>query len=74
MDHPVDEDIANFVRNIDNSHPAICKPLVKTHKKPPYPYRLLLASSGSPTHPLSKFIQLSLAHLTKKLPYQLVDT
>ena len=35
---------------------------------------MLLASSGSPTHPLSKFIQLCLAHLSKRLPYQLIDT
>ena len=70
----INEDISIFVKNIEKSQPAKCKPLIKTHKPQPFPYRMLLASSGSPTHPLSKFIQLSLSHLTKKLPYQLVDT
>ena len=70
----IDPDVADFVRNISDTHPARCKLLIKTHKKPPFPHRLLLTGSGTPIQPLSKFIQLSLAHLTKELRYQLVDS
>ena len=67
-------DIASYVKNIDNTRPAKCKPLIKTHKAKPYPHRLLLSGSNTPTQPLSKFVQLSISHLTSLLPYQIVDT
>ena len=70
----IDEDIVDYVKNIKDTHPAKCKLLIKTHKKPPYPHRLLLSGSGTPTQPLSKFIQMSLKHLVRELPYQLIDT
>ena len=63
-----------FVKNIDSSHLAKCKPLIKTHKQPPYPHRLLLSGSGTPTQFLSKFIQVALAHITNELSFQLQDT
>lgn len=70
----IDEDVYAFVCNTSNSHPARCKPLVKTHKPLPYPYRLLLSGSGTPVQPLSKFVQLSINHLTDFIPYQIMDT
>ena len=68
------EDIAQYVTDIDNTHPARCKPLIKTHKKKPYPYRLLLSGSGTPVQPLSKLVQQAIAHLTDHLTYQVIDT
>eukprot|EP00745_Piridium_sociabile_P034400 TRINITY_DN59086_c0_g1_i16.p1 TRINITY_DN59086_c0_g1~~TRINITY_DN59086_c0_g1_i16.p1 ORF type:complete len:143 (-),score=13.76 TRINITY_DN59086_c0_g1_i16:581-1009(-) len=70
----INEDIVQYVVTIGNTHPAKCKPLIKTHKPPPYPHRLLLSGSGTPIQPLSKFVQLSIAHLTQYLPYQIMDT
>ena len=70
----IDDDVSNYVSNIDKSHPAKCKPLVKTHKPKPYPYRLLLAGSGTPVQPISKFVQIAISHLTTFLPYQVIDT
>ena len=68
------DDVSVFVKNIDSSHLAKCKPLIKTHKEPPYPHRLLLSGSGTPTQFLSKFIQVALAHFTNELSFQLQDT
>ena len=68
------EDIAQFVKNTEHTHPAKCKPLIKIHKPPPFPHRLLLSGSGTPTQNLSKVIHLSINHLTDKLPYQILDT
>ena len=70
----IDNDIVTFVSNIEKSHPAKCKPLIKTHKPEPYPYRLLLAGSGTPVQPISKFVQIAIGHLTNFLPYQVIDT
>lgn len=70
----ITEDVRGFVTNIDDTHPAKCKPLVKTHKTPPYPYRLLLSGNGTPIQPLSKFVQVATSHVTEHLPYQIIDT
>ena len=70
----IDDDVATYVSNTEKSHPAKCKPLVKTHKPKPYPYRLLLAGSGTPVQPISKFVQIAISHLTNFLPYQVIDT
>ena len=70
----IDGDIVDYVTNFKNVHAAKCKPLIKTHKPFPYPHRLLLSGSGTPTQPLSKFVQLSLSHLTQFLKFQIIDT
>ena len=62
------------MKKTEGTHPAKCKPLIKTHKPPPFPHRLLLSGSGTPTQNLSKVIQLAINHLTEKLPYQILDT
>ena len=33
-----------------------------------------MSGSGTPTQNLSKFVQVSLSHLTDFLPYQIIDT
>ena len=70
----VPEEITAFANNVDDSHPGKCKPLVKTHKQPPYPIRLLLSGCGTPVEPLSKIVQMSIRHLTEHLPHQVIDT
>ena len=70
----ISNEVCAYVTNTSNSRPAKCKPLVKTHKTFPYPYRLLLSGSGTPIQPLSKFVQLSISHLTDELEYQVMDT
>eukprot|EP00745_Piridium_sociabile_P026140 TRINITY_DN41575_c0_g2_i2.p1 TRINITY_DN41575_c0_g2~~TRINITY_DN41575_c0_g2_i2.p1 ORF type:complete len:978 (-),score=173.11 TRINITY_DN41575_c0_g2_i2:3-2936(-) len=70
----INAEVSKYITGTQNAHPAKCKPLVKTHKQPPYPYRLLLSGSGTPIQPLSKFVQLAIAHLTSFLPYQIIDT
>jgi hypothetical protein len=66
--------MANFIKNISDSHPGKCKPLVKTHKPAPFPTRLLLSGCGTPVQPLSKLVQLAISHLTTYLPYQIIDS
>lgn len=68
------EEMSGFIKNNETSHLAKCKPLIKTHKPQPYPHRLLLSGCGTPTEKLSKFIQLTISHLTDFLPYQILDT
>ena len=70
----ITEEMAQYTTNIDDAHPARCKPLIKTHKNKPYPYRLLLSGSGTPVQPLSKWVQQAIAHLTTTLPFQVIDT
>ena len=71
--HLTDE-MVEFITPSVTSAPGKIKPLIKTHKKEPYPYRFLLSGSGTPTQPLSKFVQQCLCHLTEFLPYQVLDT
>lgn len=68
------KDIADYVLQVEDSHPAKVKPLIKTHKPAPFPYRMLLSGSGTPIQPLSKVIQTAISHLTNHLPYQIIDT
>ena len=68
------KEIVNFVTGPKNHHPGKCKPLIKTHKDPPYPIRLLLTGCGTPIQPLSQFVQQAIRHLTKHLTYQIQDT
>lgn len=70
----IDEDIVKFVTDIKNAKPGKVKPLIKTHKPPPFPTRLLLSGCGTPVQPLSKFVQVAISHLTSLLPYQVLDS
>ena len=70
----INEEMADYITNISDSHPSKCKPLVKTHKAEPYPTRLLLSGCGTPIQPLSKFVQICLSHLTQFLPFQVIDS
>eukprot|EP00745_Piridium_sociabile_P020923 TRINITY_DN32272_c0_g1_i5.p1 TRINITY_DN32272_c0_g1~~TRINITY_DN32272_c0_g1_i5.p1 ORF type:complete len:867 (+),score=134.27 TRINITY_DN32272_c0_g1_i5:352-2601(+) len=68
------EDMADYIKPGQQARPGHIKPLVKTHKPKPFPYRFLLSGSGTPTQPLSKFVQQMISHLTLYLPYQVIDT
>ena len=70
----ITEHVYHYVTDLKETRPGKCKPLIKTHKKTPFPTRLLLTSTGSPIQPLSKFVQQSIQHLPQFLPYQITDT
>ena len=68
------DELVDFITPQKETCPGNIKPLIKTHKKRPYPYRLLLSGSGTPTQALSKFVQQCICHLTETLPFQVLDT
>ena len=68
------DDVHEYVNDTVDAHPGSCKPLVKTHKAKPFPFRLLLSGCGTPVQPISKFVQTHIAHLTDHLPFQILDT
>eukprot|EP00745_Piridium_sociabile_P017617 TRINITY_DN263_c0_g1_i8.p1 TRINITY_DN263_c0_g1~~TRINITY_DN263_c0_g1_i8.p1 ORF type:complete len:903 (+),score=84.50 TRINITY_DN263_c0_g1_i8:125-2833(+) len=67
-------EMVEFITPKEESCPGNIKPLVKTHKNKPYPYRFLLSGSGTPTQALSKFVQQCMCHLTETLCFQVLDT
>ena len=69
----INQEMFNYVTEIDNTHLARPKPLYKTHKKDeegnmlvPVPIRTLTVGCGTPVHPLSKLCQKAIEHLTSK--------